>query len=120
MAHFWHPDEAVAAVRSQFERADWARRPPYRPVEVTVAGAELVVRFRYEGHIELFAVRFSLDHMPQGPCTGELCQTVEEWAQEVDWTLDEELGTRMVQTAERMVDHDGVVTLLWGNGSRTR
>ena len=122
MAYFWPAAVAVAAVRSHFERVNWEQRffPPYRPVEVTVAGDDLVVKFHYDGYAELFAVRFSLDRMPEGPCTGDVCQTVEDWAEEIDWTLDEELGTRMVQTAERTVADDGVVTLRWRNGPGIR
>ena len=122
MAYFWSADDAVAVLRSHFERVNWEQRffPPYRPVEVTVAGDDLVVKFHYDGYAELFAVRFSLDRMPEGPCTGDVCQTVEDWAEEIDWTLDEELGTRMVQTAERTVADDGVVTLRWRNGPGIR
>jgi hypothetical protein len=126
MAYFWQADDAVAAVRSLFETVNWELetlkelRAPYRPVEVTRVGDELVVQFHYRGYTELFAVRFSLDRMPEGPCTGEVCQTVEQWAQEIDLTMDEEIGTQMVQTAERTVADDGVVTLLWRSGSGTR
>jgi hypothetical protein len=110
MDFFWPAIEAAAVVRSRFDRTGWqARVVAYRPVEVTTDGSDLVVAFRYEGHSELFAVRFSLDRMPEGPQTGELCESLEDWAQEVDWGLDEELNTCMVQTAERTVTEDGLV-----------
>ena len=118
---FWPADDVATAVRSRFEQTNWqARVVAYRPVEFTTEGSDLVVRFRYQGHPELFAVRFSLDHMPQGPQTGEVCESLDEWAQEVDWVLDEELNTRMVETAERTVADDGEVTLRWRNPSGTR
>lgn len=65
----------------------------------------------------MFAVRFSLDRMPEGPQAGEVCESLEGWAQEVDWVLDEELNTCMVQSAERTVTGDGLVILHWRNPS---
>ena len=121
MDFFWPADDAAAVVRSRFDRTNWqARVVACRPVEITTDGSDLVVRFRYEGHPELFAVRFSLARMPEGPQTGEACESLDDWAQEVDWVLDEELNTRMVETAERTVAGDGVVTLRWRNTGGTR
>jgi hypothetical protein len=118
---FWPADDAASVVRARFDRTDWqARVVAYRPVEVTTDGSDLVVRFRYEGHADLFAVRFSLGRMPEGPQTGEVCEPLDEWAQEVDWVLDEELNTGMVQTAERTVMEDGLVFLRWRNPSGVR
>lgn len=121
MEFFWPAEDAAAVVRSRFDRTNWqARVVSYRPVEVTTDGSDLVVRFRCDGHPELFAVRFSLGLMPEGPQTGEVCESLDDWAQEVDWVLDEELNTRMVETAERTVADDGVVTLRWRNPSSAR
>lgn len=62
---FWPADDAAAVVRSRFQRTNWqARAVAYRPVEVTTDGSDLVVTFRFEGHPETFAVRFSLARMP--------------------------------------------------------
>ncbi len=88
-----------------------------RPVEVTSDGRDLRVVFRYGRHAELFAVRFSLVRMPEGPQTGETCQSLEDWAEEVAWVLDEELNTAMAETAERTVTQDGLVHLRWRNSS---
>ena len=121
MDSFWPADHAAAVVRSRFGRMNWqALAVAYRPVEVTTDGSDLVIRFRYEGHPELFAVRFSLARMPEGPQTGEVCASLEDWAGEVGWVLDEELNTRMVDTAERTVANDGVVNLRWRNPTGTR
>lgn len=121
MDFFWPADDVTAAVRSRFDRTNWqARAVAYRPVEVTTDGSDLVVRFRYEGHVGLFAVRFALGRMPEGPQTGEVCESLDDWAQEVDWVLDEELNTRMVDTAERTVADDGEVTLRWRNPAGAR
>jgi hypothetical protein len=118
---FWPADDAAAAVCSRFNRTDWqARAVGHRPVKVTTDGSDLVVVFRYAGRSEVFAVRFSLDLMPEGPQTGELCESLEDWAQEVDWVLDEELDTGLVQTAERTVADDGVVVLRWRNPTGIR
>lgn len=114
MDFFWRAEDAATVVRSRFDRTNWqARVVAYRPVEVTTDGGDLVVVFRYGGLPELFAVRFSLARMPEGPQTGEVCESLDDWAQEVDWVLDEELNTRMVETAERTVADDGVVFLRW-------
>ena len=121
MKFFWPPDDAATVVCTRFDRTNWqARVVAYRPVEVTTDEGDLVVCFRYLGHPELFAVRFSLARMPEGPQTGEVCESLDDWAQEVDWVLDEELNTRMVETAERSVEDDGVVTLRWRNPAGTR
>ncbi len=121
MNFYWPADDAVAVVRSRFDRMNWESLVvAYRPVEVATDGSDLVIRFRYEGHAELFAVRFSLARMPEGPQTGEVCESLDDWAEEVGWVLDEELNTRMVETAERTVADDGVVTLRWRNPSGTR
>ena len=107
MDFFWSASDAAAVVRSRLGRTNWqARVVDYRPVEVTTNGSDLVVTFRYEGHPETFAVRFSLARMPEGPQTGEVCESLDDWAEEVDWVLDEELNTRMVETAERAVADD--------------
>lgn len=121
MDFFWSASDAAAVVRSRFDRTNWqARGGAYRPVEVTTDGSDLVVTFRHEGHPGTFAVRFSLARMPEGPQTGKVCESLDDWAQEVDWVLDEELNTLMVETAERIVADDGVVTLRWRNPTGTR
>ena len=121
MGFFWPADDAAAAVQSRFARTNWqARVVAYRPVEVTTDGSDLVVVFRYGGQPELFAVRFTLARMPEGPQTGEVCERLDDWAQEVDWVLDEELNTGMAETAERTVADDGVVLLHWRNPSGIR
>lgn len=117
----WSADDAAAAVRSRFERTSWqARVVAYRPVEVATDGSDLVIVFRYQRYAELFAVRFSLDRMPEGPQTGEVCASLDDWAEEVDWVLDEELNTCMVETAERTVTDDGLVLLRWRSPSGVR
>jgi len=121
MDFFWPADDVAAVVRSRWEGVNWqARVVAYRPVEVTTDGSDLVVVLRYEGYPELFAVRFSLDLMPEGPQTGEVCDSLDDWAEEVDWVLDEELNTCMVQTAERTVTEDGLVFLRWRNATGVR
>ena len=92
----------------------------YRPVEVTTDGSDLVVVFRYGALPELFAARFSLDLMPERPQTGEICESLDDWAEEVYWVLDEQVNTSIVETAERTVADDGVVSLRWRNPSGIR
>ena len=120
MDFFWPADDAAAAVRSRLDGVDRQARVVCRPLEVTTDGSDLVVVFRYGGHPGLFAVRFALDLMPEGPQTGEVCASLDDWAQEVLWALDEELDTGMVETAERTVADDGVVALRWRNASGIR
>lgn len=121
MGFFWPADDAAAVVRSRFDRTNWqALAVAYRPVEVKTDGSNLMVVFHYGSLPELFAVRFSLDLMPDGPQTGEVCESLDEWAEEVGWVLDEELNTCMVETAERAVADDGVVILRWRNRSGIR
>jgi hypothetical protein len=59
-----------------------------------------------------FGVYYSLESLPEGPNTGEVCATPEEWAVEVALDLDEfALG------ASRVPGPGGVTLLRWWSGS---
>ena len=59
------------------------------------------------------AVRYSLRRLPVGPCTGEVCDTPDQWAIEIAWDLEEVIATREIETGDRRVEPDGVVLVRW-------
>lgn len=81
------------------------------PVEVLLDGEDLLVTFRWPAQPHLLGVRFRPSESPEGPSTGEVCLSPEEWAQEVGWVLMEELDTGLVHRGRRSVTDQGVVEL---------
>ena len=59
----------------------------------------------------MYGVRFPTTGAPDGPSTGEVCETAEEWAQEVALVLMEELDTGLVTRGRRSVSEQGIVEL---------
>jgi hypothetical protein len=74
-------------------------------------GKDIVVTFHWRDDPWLYGVRFSTEEVPEGPSTGEVCETAEEWAQEVALLLMEELDTGLVTRGRRLVSPEGVVEL---------
>lgn len=74
-------------------------------------GTDIVVTFHWRDDPQLYGVRFSITEAPEGPSTGEVCETAEEWAQEVALVLMEELDTGLVTRGRRVVSPSGVVEL---------
>jgi hypothetical protein len=92
MTFFWPAEDAGAAVRSRLQRVDWESRVvAYRPVDVATDDKALVCHSATAGSAR---------------CSPR--------------TLDEELNTGMVQTAERTVTSDGLVMLRWRSPSGVR
>jgi hypothetical protein len=104
----WTRDEVLAAVRASlpgrvdsgwtFERAD-------------LNGDQVLVLFRVGA--QRFGVHYSLEELPHGPNTGEVCETPREWAQEIGWDMDEQVLTGGLLRAERSAGSDGVILLSW-------
>jgi hypothetical protein len=101
----WSPDEVLAAVRAMlprglvaFERADLSRN-------------HVLVVFRVDG--QRFGVHYSLSNLPNGPNTGMPCESPEQWAVEIGWDINEQVGTGGVARAERALGPDGLVLLRW-------
>ena len=80
-------------------------------MQAVLDGSDLLVRFRWPGEPRPLCVRFPLSEVPDGPSTGEPCETPAEWAKEVGWVLMEELGTGLVRRGRRSVTRRGWVEL---------
>lgn len=108
MAEAWAPEHLLAVVQ------DFVGSGPddqQTPMDSLLDGADIIVTFRWRDHPQLFGVRFPTTQAPAGPMTGEVCETAEEWAQEVALVLMEELDTGLVTRGRRVVGPHGVVEL---------
>ena len=115
MAEGWTPDELLAAVQVRVQQG-----PDHDgeiPMQALLDGGDLLVTFRWPSEPHLFGIRFPLAEAPQGPSTGEVCETTEEWATEVGWVLMEELGTGLVRWGHRSLTPRGVVELDYRRGA---
>lgn len=84
--------------------------------EPRLVAEELLVGFWWQREPTRYRVRLSLHLIPQGPSTGEVCESSAHWATEVGWVLMEELETGLVARAPRTLAPDGLVDLLWRAG----
>ena len=116
----WTPEEVLTAVWSSlvverpfshwtFERAE-------------LEGHDVLVVFRVKATspvgVELsdsdrLGVLYPLADLPNGPSTGMPCDTVERWASEIAWDLDEQVDTGLIASAERAPRDPGLVLLRW-------
>jgi hypothetical protein len=81
----------------------------YELVGATANGTSLVVYFWYRDARPVHAVELDAAPPLSGPSTGEPCATAEEWATEVRWLLDEEVGTRDLERRPSVITDDGVL-----------
>jgi hypothetical protein len=84
-----------------------------RQMSAHLLDRDILVTFYWRDELERFAMRFSTADAPVGPCTGEICSSVREWATEVGFVLEEDLGTGLVRRASRSAMTDGTTELLW-------
>ena len=110
MASAWRPDLLLDTVRAGVPWVSLAGDERV-PVEVLLDGEDLLVTFLWRDELHRLGVRFRTSKSPEGPSTGEMCETPEEWAQEVALVLMEELDTGLVHRAPRSVTEQGVVEL---------
>ncbi len=107
----WSPDEVLTAVRTRlglsvndysgwtFERAD-------------LDDEKVLVIFHVEDG-RRFGVHYDLAEAPNGVNTGEPRDTPDEWADEIVWTMDEQVLTGGLVRAERTTGPDGLTVLRW-------
>ena len=105
----WDRETLRAAVRQTVKRVPAGDDDV--PAQVELDGDDLLVTFRWPGEPRRFGVRFRLSAAPEGPSTGEICESPEEWAWEVSLVLMEELDTGLVKRGRRTVTPNGVVEL---------
>ena len=65
----------------------------YEFVDATMTGRRVLVSFRHGDPPDVYAVELDAASPLSGASAGEMCSTVDEWAREVHWLLDEEIGT---------------------------
>jgi hypothetical protein len=106
----WAQEEVLAAVEAAltgrpsstwvFERAD-------------LIGDELRVVFHVmSGEPGRFATMYTLEPF-EGPNTGEECRSIQDWANEIAWDLDENIDNGGLIWAARYVGENGLVFLDW-------
>lgn len=105
----WAPEQLLDAVRSVVSSVEAGDGRV--PAEVLLDGEDLLVTFSWPDQPQLFGIRVRPSESPEGPSTGEVCESAEEWAQEVAWVLMEELGTGLVHHGRRTVTTQGIVEL---------
>jgi hypothetical protein len=86
------------------------------PMEVERDGDELLVTFDWPDEPKRLGLRFWMSEAPQGPSTGDICGSPDEWAGEVGWVLMEELDTGLVRRAPRSLTGSGVIELHYRRG----
>jgi hypothetical protein len=104
----------MESVRRHLATAHFER--PLRIERVDLVDGDVLVVLSGLHADVLNGVRFSLAHVPDGPLTGTVCSSVDEWATEVAIALDEASSTREMDSAEQRVQPDGVVLLRWWPG----
>jgi hypothetical protein len=104
----WAGDDVLAAASSHLR----SRRPDPGPTwtfgEVRLDGDRILVIVGLPETPGRFGVYYSLDCLPHGPNTGEVCDTPEDWAVEVAMDLDE-----FACGADRIPGPGGVMLLRW-------
>ena len=107
MSGLWTAERLLALVQARVRRG--ADGDGKTPMQAVLDGSDIVVTFHWRDDPQLYGVRFATSEAPVGPCTGDVCGTSEEWAQEVGWVLMEELDTGLVIRGRRTLTPDGVV-----------
>jgi hypothetical protein len=110
----WTPQAVMESVRRHLATSHFER--PLRIEQVDLADGDVLVVLSGLHAEVLHGVRFSLAHVPVGPLTGEVRNSVDEWAGEVAIALDEASSTRQMDSAEQRVEPNGVVLLRWWYG----
>lgn len=113
----WRPCEVLDTVRRHLSSGAFDHKHLIDRVDLVDRDVLVVLRGVLNDD-RCYGVRFSLASMPYGPNTGGVCESVERWAREVGWDLDEAIGTREVDHAARRVGPYGVVLLRWWPGDR--
>ena len=108
MSEVWAPLHLLEVVEARVRTGPDGEKTPMRAL---LDGTDIVVTFHWRDDPQLYGVRFATTEAPEGPSTGEVCETAEEWAQEVALVLMEELDTGLVTRGRRVVSPSGVVEL---------
>lgn len=108
MSEVWAPERLLELVQARVRSGPDDERTPMRAV---LDGTDIVVTFHWRDDPQLYGVRFSTMEAPEGPSTGDVCETAEEWAQEVALVLMEELDTGLVTRGQRVGSPSGMVEL---------
>jgi hypothetical protein len=105
----WSPEDVVSAVRVVLNGS--SPNSPWAFDGADLDGDGVLVRFQTSG--DKFGVRYSFTEAPDGPSTGEPCDSPVEWADEVWIDMYEQVLTGGVARADRATRPDGLVLLNW-------
>lgn len=108
MSEAWAPEHLLEVVQG---RVVSGPDDEQTPMQALLDGADIIVTFHWRDDPQLYGVRFPTTEAPEGPSTGEVCDTAEEWAHEVALVLMEELDTGLVTRGRRVVGPHGIVEL---------
>lgn len=112
--HDWSDERMVGLVRASLTHPSFDYRGLVQ--EVALVGRDVrVVLHRLRDDDRPHGVRYSLERLPVGPCTGEVCEAPDAWAREIAWDLDEVIATREIEGGDRRIEADGVVLVRWWN-----
>jgi hypothetical protein len=103
----WSPEEVVTAVRGRLAGRGWGWT-----FERADLSADTVLVIFQVADGRRFGVHYALADVPNGPSTGLPCDTPEQWADEIDLDIEEEVGTAGVARAE-CISADGLIVLRW-------
>ncbi|GAA1475776.1 hypothetical protein GCM10009623_02220 [Nocardioides aestuarii] len=113
--HDWGSARMVELVREHLALPFFDARDLVQEVALVDGDVRVVLR-RLRDDDRPHAVRYSLQRLPAGPWTGEVCETPEQWAVEVSGDLTEVIATREIEQGERRVEADGVLLVRWWSG----
>lgn len=107
----WVPGEVLVAVRDRLGlRGRWDSGWLFERAELDGERVLVILRFEDERR---FGVHYELADVPNGPNSGELCETPQDWADEIVLDIDEQVLTGGVGRAERAAGPDGLEVLRW-------
>src|SRR3954466_4433558 len=100
----WGREDVLKAVRDRLGNRDgWDSGWMFEQAELD--GDRVLVVFRIEDQHRL-GVLYDVADAPNGVNTSEPCDTPEEWADEIVWTMDEQIETGGLARAERTTGPD--------------
>jgi hypothetical protein len=105
----WTLDSMLTAVRRNVRHGD---RSHWAFESADLDGDAVLVIFRLANRSR-FGVRYTLSDAPEGPNTGEPCDTPEDWAEEIWVDMEEQILTGGVARAEHSRRPGGLVLLAW-------
>jgi hypothetical protein len=106
----WSPDDVLSAVRTTLSRSGDDSGWTFE--SAALDGDQVLVIFHGRDQSR-YGVHYDLAEVPIGNNTGLLCETPARWADEISWTMDEQVLTGGLRRAERTGLTNGITMLRW-------